>query len=73
MKDGTETFHRKQGSGQCENRTRHPEVSCQFSPLVSWMTAEPVQLSSVGMTSPTPLPERVGAKAMTCFGPSWRR
>ncbi len=28
----------------------------QFSPLMSWMTAEPVQPRSVGTTSPTPLP-----------------
>ncbi len=33
----------------------------------------PRQDSSVGTTNPTPLPERVGANAMTCSGPSWRR
>lgn len=54
-------------------RARQPAVSVQFSPLISWTTVEPVQPSSVGTTSPTPLPERVGAKAMTCSGPSWRR
>ena len=30
-------------SRQCEKRERQPAVSCQFSPLMSWMTAEPVQ------------------------------
>src|SRR3546814_15197245 len=40
---------------------------------MSWTTVDPVQLSSVGTTRPTPLPERVGAKDMTCSGPSWRR
>lgn len=48
-------------------------VNSQFSPLMSWMTADPVQLSRVGTTRPTPFPDRVGAKAMTCSGPSWRR
>src|SRR3546814_6356331 len=50
-----------------------PAVICQFSPLMSWMTVEAGQDSSVGTTRPTPLPERVGAKAKTCSGPSWRR
>ena len=50
-----------------------PAVSCQFSPLMSWITAEPGQVRRVGTTSPTPLPERVGAKAMTWSGPSCRR
>ena len=31
------------------------------------------QVSRVGTTRPTPLPERVGAKHMTCSGPSCRR
>ena len=52
---------------------RHPEVSCQFSPLMSCTTQLPVQERSVGMTSPTPLPDRVGANASTCSGPAWRR
>ena len=60
-------------SRQWENCARQPAVSCQFSPLMSWMTAEPGQVSSVGSTRPTPLPERVGATASTCSGPSWRR
>ena len=60
-------------SRQCEKRERQPAVSCQFSPLMSWMTADSFQLSSVGTTRPTPLPERVGATAITCSGPSWRR
>ena len=33
----------------------------------------PGQVSRVGTTRPTPLPERVGAKAITCSGPSCRR
>ena len=60
-------------AGSARTCERQPAVSCQFSPLMSWTTAEPVQVSSVGTTRPTPLPERVGAKAMTCSGPSWRR
>src|SRR3546814_19014602 len=60
-------------SRQCEKRERQPAVTCQFSPLMSWITAEPCQDSSVGTTKPTPLPERVGAKAITCSGPSWRK
>ena len=52
---------------------RQPAVSCQFSPLMSWTTAEPGQVNRVGSTRPTPLPERVGATASTCSGPSWRR
>ena len=60
-------------SRQCENWERQPAVSCQFSPLMSWMTAEPGQVMRVGTTRPTPLPERVGATANTCSGPSWRR
>jgi uncharacterized protein len=31
------------------------------------------QVSSVGTTRPTPLPDLVGAKQSTCSGPSWRR
>jgi hypothetical protein len=31
------------------------------------------QLSSVGDTRPTPLPDRQEAKARTCGGPSWGR
>ena len=31
------------------------------------------QASKVGITRPTPLPERVGAKARICSGPLWRR
>src|SRR3546814_4916263 len=58
---------------QGESLSRHPAVSVQFSPLMSWTTTLPVQDSSEGTTSPTPLPLRVGAKAMTCSGPSWRR
>src|SRR3546814_6806305 len=58
---------------QCEKRERHPAVICQFSPLMSWMTADAGQLKSVGTTRPTPLPERVGAKVRICSGPSWRR
>ena len=57
-------------SRHCENLARQPAVSCQFSPLMSWMTADPRQVSSVGNTRPTPLPERVGATASTCSGPS---
>src|SRR5882672_8299743 len=56
-------------SRQCENLARQPAVSCQFSPLISWMTAEPVQESKVGMTRPTPLPLLVGAKARTWINP----
>ena len=37
-------------------RARQPAVSCQFSPLMSWTIAEPGQVSSVGITRPTPLP-----------------
>ncbi|MNF53870.1 hypothetical protein D3C84_352770 [compost metagenome] len=58
---------------QWEKRERQPAVRLQFSPLMSWMTAEAGQASRVGTTRPTPLPERVGAKASTCSGPSWRR
>jgi len=47
--------------------------SAASSRLDVGMTAEPVQESSVGTTRPMPLPERVGAKAITCSGPSWRR
>ena len=60
-------------SRQCENRARQPAVSCQFSPLMSWTMTLSVQESRVGTTRPTPLPLRVGAKASTCSGPSWRR
>ena len=49
------------------------QSSVQFSPLMSWTIAEPGQVSSVGTTRPTPLPDRVGAKQSTCSGPSWRR
>ena len=35
-------------SRQCENCERQPAVSCQFSPLMSWMTAEPGQVIRVG-------------------------
>ena len=35
--------------------------------------ADAGQVSSVGTTRPTPLPDRVGAKHSTCSGPSWRR
>ena len=35
--------------------------------------ADAGHVSSVGTTSPTPLPLRVGAKHRTCSGPSWRR
>jgi transposase-like protein len=45
----------------------------QFSPLMSLTTTLDGQLSSVGSTRPTPLPERDGANARTCCGPSWRR
>src|SRR3546814_20053133 len=58
---------------QGESLSRHPAVSVQFSPLMSWTTTLPVQDSSEGTTSPTPLPLRVGATAMTCSGPAWRR
>ena len=37
------------------NWARQPAVSCQFSPLMSWMTAEPGQVMRVGTTRPTPL------------------
>ena len=57
-------------SRQCERLARQPAVSCQFSPLMSWMTADPVQVRSVGRTRPTPFPDRVGATASTCSGPS---
>ena len=40
---------------------RHPAVSSHSSPLRSRITALCFQLSSVGITSPTPLPLRVGA------------
>lgn len=52
---------------------RKPAVSVQFSPLMSWTMQLPGHVSSVGTTSPTPLPLRVGAKHKTCSGPSWRR
>ena len=42
-------------SRQCEKCARHPAVSCQFSPLMSWMTAECGQVSKVGMTRPDAL------------------
>src|SRR3546814_8889336 len=42
-------------SRQCEKRERQPAVICQFSPLMSWMTADAGQDSSVGTTRPTPL------------------
>src|SRR3546814_5255570 len=67
------TLFRSLNSRQCEKRERQPAVICQFSPLMSWMTADAGQDSSVGTTRPTPLPERVGAKVRTCSGPSWRR
>src|SRR5690349_6307143 len=35
--------------------------------------ADPGQVSNVGTTSPTPFPERVGAKHNTCSGPLCRR
>jgi hypothetical protein len=35
---------------------------------MSWTIAEPGQVSKVGTTRPTPLPERVGAKHKTCSG-----
>ena len=37
------------------------------------MLEKVAQDSSVGTTRPTPLPERVGAIAAMCSGPSWRR
>ncbi len=52
---------------------RSPAVSSQFSPLMSWMIADAGQVSRVGTTRPTPLPDLVGAKQSTCSGPSWRR
>jgi transposase-like protein len=56
-------------SKQCENVSAS-QLSVQFSPLMSWMTSVQGQDRSVGTTRPTPLPERVGAKAITCSGPS---
>ena len=38
-----------------------------------WITTLPGQLSSVGITSPTPFPLRVGANARTWLGPPSRR
>ena len=35
---------------------------------MSWTIAEPGQVSSVGMTSPTPFPDLVGAKAPQVLG-----
>ena len=40
--------------------------AASFSPLMSWTIAEPGQVSRLGITRPTPLPERVGAKHSTC-------
>ncbi len=48
-------------------------VSAQFSPLRSWIRAECGQVSRVGITIPTPLPLRVGAKTRMCEGPQSRR
>ena len=50
-----------------------PAVSAHNSPFKSVMTLLAPHDSSVGTTRPTPLPERVGANASTCSGPSWRR
>ena len=60
-------------SRQYENRDRQPAIKVQFSPLMSCTTTEEGQESSVGTTSPTPLPLRVGAKHSTCSGPACRR
>jgi hypothetical protein len=45
-----------------DRRARASRQSTQFSPLMSWTTADPSQMSRVGTIKPTPLPERVGAK-----------
>jgi len=42
-------------SRQCEKRDRQPAVSCQFSPLMSWITTDGWQDNKVGTTMPTPL------------------
>ncbi len=47
-------------------------MSCQFSPLMSFAIADPGQVSSDGMTRPTPLPLRVGAKHKICSGSEGR-
>jgi hypothetical protein len=36
---------------------------------MSYTIADSLHASNVGMTRPTPLPERVGANARTCSGP----
>ncbi len=46
---------------------RKPDVSVQFSPLMSWTMQLPGQVRSAGTTSPTPLPDLVGAKHSTCL------
>src|SRR3546814_14045437 len=40
---------------------------------MSWTMQLPGQVSKVGTTSPTPLPDRVGAKQRIYSAPSWRR
>ena len=50
-----------------ENLDRQAEVIFQFSPFMSCTRTLPVQLSSkVGITCPTPYPDRVGAMQATC-------
>src|SRR6267154_2417750 len=44
------------------NLARQPEVNWKFSPLMSWTTVEYGHVSRVGMTRPTPFPDRVGPK-----------
>src|SRR3546814_7585839 len=56
------TLFRSSNSSTRPCREQKPEVSCQFSPLMSWTMQLPGQVRSDGMTRPTPLPERVGAK-----------
>src|SRR4051794_36057745 len=57
----------------CPHVLRNPAVLAQFSPLMSYTTADSSHASSVGITRPTPLPDRVGANASTCSGPLCRR
>src|SRR5215210_3616101 len=48
---------------KCPLFARKPAVLAQFSPLMSYTMADSHHASSVGMTRPTPLPDRVGANA----------
>src|SRR3954454_15153124 len=57
----------------CPHVLRKPAVLAQFSPLMSYTTIDSSHASRVGITRPTPLPDRVGANASKCSGPLCRR